>query len=184
MTKKVLIAIADGSEEIEALTAYDLLKRAGAEVTLASPEGGFVSLSRGLTVVSDCAVSEVADESFDLVVLPGGLPGAYNLRDCEALDQIIKKRAEKGEAIAAICAAPAFILAEKGVLDGYEATCYPSCEEGYSKTKWRTEEPVVCDRNIITGKGPGAAYLFALKLVEFLYDKSARQQLENDTMFN
>ena len=90
MTKKVLIAIADGSEEIEALTAYDLLKRAGAEVTLASPEGGFVSMSRGLTVVSDCAVSEVADDSFDLVVLPGGLPGAYNLRDCDALDQIMK----------------------------------------------------------------------------------------------
>ncbi len=184
MTKKVLIAIADGSEEIEALTAYDLLIRAGAEVTLASPKGGLVSMSRGLAVASDCAVKEVENEPFDLVVLPGGLPGAYNLRDCEALDKILRKRAEKGEAIAAICAAPAFILSEKGMLDGYEATCYPSCEEGYSKTKWRTQEPVVCDRNIITGKGPGAAYLFALKLVEFLYDKSARQRLENDTMFN
>lgn len=183
MTKKVLIAIADGSEEIEALTAYDLLKRAGAEVTLASPEGGFVSMSRDLTVVSDCSIREIESETFDLVVLPGGLPGAYNLRDCEALDKIIKKRAGNGEALAAICAAPAFILAEKGLLDGYEATCYPSCEEGYHKTKWRTEEPVVIDRNIITGKGPGAAYLFALALVEFLYDKSARQRLESDTMF-
>lgn len=182
MTKRVLLAIADGSEEIEALTVFDLLKRAGAEVVLASPEGGLVTLSRGLTVASDCAIGE-AGENFDLVVLPGGLPGAYNLRDCEALDALLVKRGAEGGAIAAICAAPAFILAEKGLLDGYEATCYPGCEEGYLKTKWQTSEPVVVDRNMVTGKGPGAAYIFALSLVEFLYDKSARQRLEEETMF-
>ena len=91
MTKKVLLAIADGSEEIEAVTVFDLLKRAGAEVILASPEKGEVTLSHGLTVKCGTSLSEAAESSFDLIVMPGGLPGTYNLRDCGALDKIIER---------------------------------------------------------------------------------------------
>lgn len=183
MTKKVLLAIADGSEEIEAVTVFDLLKRAGAEVILASPEKGEVTLSHGLTVKCGTSLSEAAESSFDLIVMPGGLPGTYNLRDCGALDKIIERQFEKGGLVAAICAAPAFILGAKGYLEGKSATCYPGCEEGIEGVFWKTGEAVVKDGNIVTANGPGAAYLFALALVESLYGREFRQRIAEDSMF-
>ena len=181
----IAIFMADGCEEIEALTVVDLLRRGKVTIDMLSiTEERFVTGSHGIRFETDDLLKGKDLSSYDGIVLPGGMPGTMNLKENGDVQKALKEFAEAGKLISAICAAPARVLGEGGFLMGYEATCYPSCEEGYSKTKWRTEEPVVCDRNIITGKGPGAAYLFALKLVEFLYDKSARQQLENDTMFN
>ena len=179
---KVLLAIADGTEEIEAITALDLLRRAGAEVTVAAAQKS-VTLSHGLLVTAEKTLEEAAKENYDLIVLPGGLPGAYNLRDDQFLDTLLRRQVEAKKLVGAICAAPAFILAEKGFLKNFSATCYPGCEEGYSEVNWQTDTPVICDRNFITGRGPGAAYPFALALIEALYGKETKKSLARDTMY-
>lgn len=180
--KQVLLAVAQGSEEIETVVPLDLLRRAGANVVVAGPWNGPVTLSHGLSILPDVCIDVVTRE-YDLIVLPGGLPGATNLRDCRRLQELLKAQAAAGRLIAAICASPAMVLGAQGFLEGLSATCYPGCEEGVTGVDWRTSEPVVRCKNFITGRGPGAAYPFGLALVEALYGAPFRQRLEKDTMY-
>ncbi len=168
--KRVLVAVGDGSEEIETSTAVDVLRRAGAEVTLASVgDTTRCTLSRGMVFDADTTVKEVGGgDAFDAVVCPGGMPGASNLRDSEPLKAELTRTRDDGGVIAAICAAPAVVLAAHGMLDGTKATCYPA-DVFVDTIPNKVDEDVVVDGKVVTGTGPGTALKWALKVVEVLY---------------
>ncbi len=163
----VYVFFADGFEEIEALTVVDVLRRAGVTTQI-------VSVTPDEIVVGAHKVPILCDVNFEncdfydaeMLVLPGGMPGAETLSNDVRLSKLIKDFASKGKKLAAICAAP-MALGKFGVLDGYRATCYPGFE-CYLTGADTVEASVVSDRNIITGSGPGAALEFAYKLVETL----------------
>lgn len=167
MTKSVLVPIADGTEEIEAVCIIDTLRRAGAEVTVASVSGKLqITASRGVQIVADALIGDCVDSTYDLVVCPGGMPGATNLRDSKELAEILKSRQRQGRLYGAICAASAVVLQHHGLIGNRKATCYPSFAkelQNYSDSR------VVVDGNCVTGQGPGTAIEFALKLVELLF---------------
>ena len=168
MTKKVLVAIADGSEEIEVVCLVDVLRRGGAEVTVASVDGLEIVASRGVKLVADKLISECVGQRYDLLALPGGMPGAEHLRDCAELTAMLKEQKQSGRLYGAICAAPAVVLAYHGLLEGRKATCYPSLASELEKAE-TTDAPVIVDGNCVTSRGPGTAILFSLKLVELLF---------------
>jgi 4-methyl-5(b-hydroxyethyl)-thiazole monophosphate biosynthesis len=168
MMKRVLVPIADGTEEIEAVCIIDVLRRAGAEVTVAAVAGLQVTASRGVVLVADCPISECTDVTYDLVALPGGMPGAEHLRDSKDLEEILKRQAREGRWYAAICAAPAVVLQHHGLLAGRRATCHPNFVSRLENTD-AVESRVVTDGRCITSRAPGTAIEFALKLVEVLY---------------
>ena len=118
MDKKVLVPIADGTEEIEAVTLIDVLRRAGVQVTVASVSALQVTASRGVKLVADKLIADCKNEPYDLIVLPGGMPGAEHLRDCTALIALLKAQQQGGKLYGAICASPAVALAPHGLLDG------------------------------------------------------------------
>ena len=115
--------------------------------------------------MADAELSEVKDQTFDMIVCPGGLPGAKNLRDSALLTSLLEEQNRQQQWLAAICASPAFVLAHHGLLQGRRATCYPGCEEMLPE---HGAQPVVVDGHVITSQGPGTAMAFALKLVEVL----------------
>jgi 4-methyl-5(b-hydroxyethyl)-thiazole monophosphate biosynthesis len=162
--KKVLVLLAEGFEEIEAVTVIDVLRRAEIEVQSASLNGTKVTGSHGIALVADATLDDVEEQMFDAVVLPGGMPGARHLRESHAVLNLLRDAAHKGKFVAAICAAPT-ALDVAGVLKGRRATSYPGHELTSADY---VEEPVVVDGNIITSRGPGTAFDFSLKLVEKL----------------
>lgn len=165
---KVLVPIAEGSEEIEAVTIIDTLVRGGAEVTVASVSDSLsVVCSRGVKLTGDCSIRDCTDKHWDLVVCPGGMPGAQHLSDCPTLTQILRHQIQRNGYVAAICAAPAVVLARHHFLVGKHATCYP-VEKFTSKLDHFLNQKVVVDGNIITSQGPGTSLDFALTLVEIL----------------
>jgi 4-methyl-5(b-hydroxyethyl)-thiazole monophosphate biosynthesis len=168
MSKKVLVPIADGSEEIEAVCIIDVLRRAGAEVTVASVDGREVTASRGIKIVADTLVSECAGKTYDLIALPGGMPGAEHLRDSGELAELLKRQRDKGLPYGAICAAPFVVLQHHGLLGGRRATSHPSFSDRLENREL-AESRVVVDGNVVTSRGPGTAIEFALKLVELLF---------------
>jgi 4-methyl-5(b-hydroxyethyl)-thiazole monophosphate biosynthesis len=168
MAKKVLVPIADGSEEIEAVCLIDTLRRASAEVTVASVDRLQVTASRGVKLVADARISDCTGQTYDCIALPGGMPGAEHLRNSAELITMLKKQKQAGKLYAAICAAPAVALAPHGLLDGVKATCYPGMRSKLHPA-YASEERVVVDGNCITSQGPGTAIEFALKLVELLF---------------
>lgn len=168
MSKRVLVPIANGSEEIEAVTIIDVLRRAGAEVTVASVGSLQITASRGVKIVADKLIGECRDETYDLIALPGGMPGAENLRDSKELIEIMEKQRDRNGWYAAICAAPAVIFAPRGWLSGRNATCHPNFTEKMMDAI-HSSDRVVVDGNCVTSKGPGTALEFALKLVAVLY---------------
>jgi 4-methyl-5(b-hydroxyethyl)-thiazole monophosphate biosynthesis len=174
MGSKVLVAVADGSEETEAVTIIDTLRRAGAEVTVASVNGRIVTASRGVRIEADCLIAECVKRTWDLVVLPGGMPGAERLRDSAELTAILKEQAGAGRAYAAICAAPAVVLDHHGLLKGRRATCYPSFS---FKEGAVSEERVVVDGNCATSRGPGTALEFSLRLAEMLAGRAKADEV-------
>lgn len=182
--KRVLVAIGEGSEEIEASTAVDVLRRAGADVTLASVhDTKRVTLSRGMVFEADALVADVADSNWDAVVAPGGMPGATNLSESKPLTELLKRTAGEGGVIAAICAAPAVVLAKHGLLKGKRATCYPA-RPFVEVMPPRVDEDVVVDGNFVTGTGPATALPWALKVVEVLYsDAALAQKVGSEMLF-
>eukprot|EP00252_Welwitschia_mirabilis_P024971 TRINITY_DN7634_c0_g1_i3.p1 TRINITY_DN7634_c0_g1~~TRINITY_DN7634_c0_g1_i3.p1 ORF type:complete len:297 (-),score=48.56 TRINITY_DN7634_c0_g1_i3:81-926(-) len=169
--KKVLIPIGFGTEEMEAVILIDVLRRAGSDVTVASVESDLqIQCSRKVQLLADTDISNCTGELFDLVVLPGGMPGSTRLKECEVLQGIVKKQAEDGRLYGAICAAPAVALEAWGVLKGLQATCHPSFINQLSSSR-AVNSKVQKDGIVTTSQGPGTAMEFALSLVEQLYGK-------------
>lgn len=176
---RVLVPLAPGFEEIEAVTIVDLLRRAGCEVTTAGLSLGPVRGSHGLTLFSDEHLESVFDwhQEFDAIVLPGGMPGSDHLRDDPLVVDLVRKFALAGKLVGAICAAPK-VLAKAGLLEGRRATAYPGVLETTGVAGIRIDSaPVVEDGNLITGRGPGTAMEFALTLVGRLCGEGVRQQV-------
>ena len=179
----VYIHLAEGFEEVEALTVVDLLRRAGREALLVSVTGGkLVAGAHGIKVEADL-LFEAADYSqCEMIVLPGGMPGTENLAAHGGLCDKIKEFNEKGRLIAAICAAP-MVLGGLGLLEGRKATIYPGMEK-FLKSASHGEGRVVTDGNIITSMAPGTAMEFGLALVERLCGVEAAEELREDLVFN
>ncbi|MCJ7738090.1 MAG: DJ-1/PfpI family protein [Anaerolineae bacterium] len=176
MTEQVLVPIADGTEEIEAVTIIDILRRAGADVTVASVDDIQVSASRGVKITADCLIADCAGQTYDLIVIPGGMPGAEHLRDSDALTELLSHHASQGRMYGAICAAPVIVLQHHGLLDGRRATCFPSFVPRLANRE-SVEQRVVVDGNCITSRGPGTAMEFAIKLVELLYTEEKAEEI-------
>ncbi len=176
MSKKVLIAVADGIEELEAIAIIDCLGRAGAEMTIASVQKQQITTARKVKITADCLISDCLAKTYDLIVLPGGLPGAESFRDCKELIEMLKKQKEAGRFYAAICASPAVVFAEHGLLAGKKATCYPGMENKLPDAS-AANQRIVVDGNCITSQGPGTAIEFSLKLVELLFGNEKSQEL-------
>jgi protein deglycase len=167
MAKKILVPVADASEDIEAVATIDVLRRAGADVTVASVAGRQVTASRGTKITADALISECVNNDYDCIALPGGMPGSERLRDSEPLTAMLKKQKASGRMIAAICAAPAVVLKHHGLLENVKATCHPGFHSQIDP-KHFSRARVVADANIITSQGAGTAIEFALAIVEHL----------------
>ena len=173
----VLVPLAQGCEELEAITITDLLVRAGITVTTCGLDTAPVVASRGATLIPDTHIDEVMDKNFDLIVLPGGLPGAEHLRDNPSLQTLLKKQAAENRYLGAICAAP-IALANAGLLKGRTATGYPGVLSALDDASITVSDKAVeIDGNIITSRGPGTAMDFALTLIELLTDKETRDMV-------
>jgi 4-methyl-5(b-hydroxyethyl)-thiazole monophosphate biosynthesis len=174
---RVLVPLAQGCEELEAITITDLLVRAGVEVTTAGLDDRPVTASRGTTIIPDTTIDSVLDQTFDLVVLPGGLPGADNLRDDPGIQTLLKNHAEKGKYIGAICAAPKAVAAA-GLLAGKKATGYPGILDSLDDSQIEvTNSAIEIDGNIVTSRGPGTAMDFALTLIELLEGPAKKEEV-------
>lgn len=175
---RVLVPLAPGCEELEAVTIVDLLRRARIEVVTAGLTSGPVKASRGTVLLPDVTWDDAAQQDYDMVVLPGGQPGADNLERDARVMALLKKMAAAGKYTAAICAAPK-VLAAAGLLDGKRATSYPGALDIKRYPNIRIEnQAVVRDGQILTSKGPGTAMDFALALIEVLTDRATRDQVE------
>jgi len=175
----VLIPLAEGCEELEAVTLIDLLRRAEIRVVTASlTERQQITASRGVRLVADTTLDEVIYDEFDMLILPGGQPGTDHLNADPRIHAVIKRLHHGDKWLAAICAAP-LVLANSGVLDGLCVSSYPGV---LSATDWPTlqlsSRAVVCDNAVITSRGPGTAIAFALTIIEKLTDKTTRQNVE------
>lgn len=165
MTPKVLVILADGFEEIEAITPIDILRRCGVEVITAGLEATRVTGSHQITVEAVALLGDISGESFDLILLPGG-PGTKRLRESDIVMEIVRTQAREGRLLAAICAAPT-VLAASGVLGSRRATCFPACEGDMGDARIVHEE-VVIDSGMITSRGAGTALPFALAVADEL----------------
>jgi len=174
----VLVPLAQGCEELEAITITDLLVRAGVSVTTCGLDEQPVKASRGTTIIPDTSIDKIMDNTFDLIVLPGGLPGADHLRDDARLQSLLKKQAEQNKYLAAICAAPK-ALAEASVLEGKTATSFPGTLEALNNPNITiSKNAVEVDGKIITSRGPGTAMDFTLTLIELLEGREKRDEVE------
>ncbi|KAL8046639.1 hypothetical protein ABFX02_08G189800 [Erythranthe guttata] len=176
--KKVLVPVANGTEPLEAVITIDVLRRAGADVTVASVEKELtVDACHGVKIVADALISDCADVAFDLISLPGGMPGAATLKDCKTLESMVKKQAADNKPYAAICAAPAVALGSWGLLKGLKATCYPSFMEQLSSSASAVESRVQQDGKVVTSRGPGTTMEYAVALVELLFGKEKADEV-------
>ena len=174
---QVLVPLAQGCEELEAITITDLLVRAGIEVTTAGLDKQPVTASRGIIIIPDTSIDAVLDKTYDLIVLPGGLPGADHLRDDENIQKLLKNHADKGKYIGAICAAPKAVAAA-GLLEGKKATAYPGVLEALGNEQIDVKDSAIeIDGNIVTSRGPGTAMDFALTLIELLEGPAKRDEV-------
>ena len=177
MMKKVLLFFANGTEEIEALTVVDILRRAGAEVTVAGVGGKTLTGSHQIQITADIDAAELASFDYDMVVVPGGLPGTTHLDESEIVDQALKAVSGNGGYLAAICAAP-LVLGKRGYLIGKNATCYPGFESYLEGAKLPGAR-VCVDGNVITGAGMGAALDFSLALTAVLFGEEKATALRS-----
>jgi protein deglycase len=175
---RVLIPLAAGFEELEAVTVIDLLRRADIEVITAGLEPGPVTASRGTVLIPDTTLDAEQDASFDMIVLPGGMPGSKHLEADPRIHELLRRHLAADRFAAAICAAPG-ILARAGLLDGRSATGYPGTLDAAQLPRVRVlDDPVVVDGKVVTSRGPGTAMDFALSLIELLAGPERRHRVE------
>jgi 4-methyl-5(b-hydroxyethyl)-thiazole monophosphate biosynthesis len=176
---KVLVPLAQGCEELEAITITDLLVRAGIKVVTAGLDDRPVIASRGARLIPDTTIKAVRDQQFDLIVLPGGLPGADHLRDDINVQHMLRTHAAEGRYVAAICAAPK-ALAQANLLQGKTVTAYPGVLNSLDLPDTRISNAATeVDGKVITSRGPGTAMDFALTLIEILEGKAKRDEVNN-----
>ncbi len=172
----VLVPLAQGCEEIEAVTVIDILRRAKIDVVSAGLDPQPVRASRGVILLPDMTLETALRQEFDMIVLPGGQPGTNNLKADPRIASLLRRMADQGKHIAAICAAPS-VLAAAGLLDDRTATAFPGALAPYPQVNQQTAS-VVVDGRIITSRGPGTAIDFALTLVELLLGQARRAEVE------
>ena len=178
----IYVFLATGFEDIEAIAPVDIMRRAGLEVQTVSITGEeIVTSAHGVGIASDLLLSDVNFSSAEMLVLPGGLPGSTNLDACKPLTEAIKRHFESGGPIAAICAAP-LVYGHLGLLKGRRATCYPGVERELKGATY-TAAIVERDGNIITGKGPAAAFEFGYTIVDFFLGEGASQPLRQGMIY-
>lgn len=173
---KILVPFAEGFEEIEAVTIVDVLRRAELNVTTAAVGPNPVTGSHGISITADTLFSRCSADDFNCIVLPGGMPGSEHLRESGEVISMIRRINEQDGYIAALCAAP-IVLGEAGLLEGRKTACYPGFEKHLGNADY-TDAPVAVDGKIITGRGPGCAIPFALKLVEILKGSDISEKLK------
>ena len=179
----ITVFLANGFEEVEAITPVDIMRRAGLDVrTVSIYDSPMVTGAHKVPIQADMVFCQVDFSQVDLIVLPGGLPGSTNLDACEPLCQAIKKHTEGGKPVAAICAAP-LVLGHLGLLVGRKATCYPGVEPELTGATC-TGAMVEVDGNIITGKGPAAAFAFGFTLVEQFKSPEATLPLRDGMLYS
>jgi len=182
MRRTAVVLVGEGSEEIEAITPGDVLVRSGVDVIYAGVDRLEMKGSRGLPMRCDALVSELGDELFDAVVVPGGGPGAEAIAGSAGACELIRRHWDAGRIIGAICAAPAVVLAPLGLLGGRRAACYPGLEERFGADVTRSDERVVVDGNLVTSRGPGTAMEFALVLAELLTDGATARRVREEML--
>jgi protein deglycase len=175
---KVLVPLAQGCEELEAVTIIDLLRRAEINVVTAGLDSQAVTASRGTVIIPDTDLDTALQDDYDMVVLPGGLPGADHLDNDDRIKNILIKMANSEKFTAAICAAPK-VLANAGLLDNKKATSYPGFLDNLNLDSTDiSNEAVITDGKVITSRGPGTAMDFALTLIESLEGRDKRDEVE------
>ncbi|MDF2154391.1 DJ-1 family glyoxalase III [Vibrio sp. CAU 1672] len=169
MKKKILVPIAPGTEELEAVTVIDLMVRAGYEVVTASADfDGALTMqaSRGVTLTADCKLVDIADDEFDAIVLSGGVGGAETFRDSTVMIEILKQHMYEGKLVAAICAAPALVLQHHNLYPDAIMTCHPSFRSHIPEANWRSKRVTIdTNHNLITSQAPGTALEFAMEVI-------------------
>lgn len=176
MGKKAVVLLAEGFEEIEAAAPIDVLRRADVEVTVAGVGGTQIKGCRNLRYIADVEISALQGD-FDLLVIPGGLPGAANIGNSPEAKNLAQKMFSEGKLVAALCAAPVYTFGPWGILDGKTATCHPGQVEKFPKTAKHSGERVVVDGTVITSQGPGTAIEFSLALVAQLFDSALADRI-------
>ncbi|WMN56020.1 DJ-1/PfpI family protein [Vibrio fluvialis] len=181
MTKRILVPIAPGTEEMEAVTIIDILVRAGYQVVVASADfDGKLTMtaSRGVTLTAECKLVDVADDEFDAVVLAGGVGGAENFRDSTLLVEIIKQQKYDGRLVAAICASPAVVLQHHDLFPGALMTCHPNFQDRIPQDLWRNRRVTFdVNNNLLTSQGPGTALEFAVEIIVQLSGKELAREV-------
>jgi 4-methyl-5(b-hydroxyethyl)-thiazole monophosphate biosynthesis len=176
---KIMIALAPGSEEIEAVTLVDTLRRADLEVDLVSiTQHRQITASRGVVLVADSTINSVNLSDYHMLILPGGVGGSEALRDCPKLIDALKQAQAEHRWIAAICAAPALVLAHHQLLGKARVTCHPSFIEQIPESNRAAHRVVIDERHkLVTSQGPGTSLEFALTLIELICGKEKAQQV-------
>lgn len=175
--KTTYVFLADGFEEVEAMTSIDVMRRAGMPVvTVSINEDLMVTGAHGVMVIADSFYSDNDYSDAEWLVLPGGMPGATNLASHELLCRELVAQVERDGKVAAICASPSVVLASLGILNGRDAVCYPGMEADVEGVRWGNR-PVAVDGNVVTGNGPAAAAPFALQLVAISLGNEAAHQV-------
>jgi protein deglycase len=177
MGKKILVPLAQGFEMIEALSVVDVFRRAGAQVDLAAVGDNLqVTSSHNVKVMADRKLSDCVDETYDLIVLPGGIPGAENLKNSVVLVELLKKQNSENRLYGAICASPAVVLEHHGLLEGKKATCHPQFV-GHLSTQEHVGERVIFDKNCVTSRGAGTSIEFGLELLGILMGEEKKREV-------
>lgn len=181
--KKVYVFLADGFEDVEALIPVDVFRRGGLDVTTVSiSDFPLVRSAHGVNIETDIMFEQGDFSDADLVFLPGGMPGATNLFEHKGVCKVVVDQFAAGKKIAAICAAPAVVLGQLGLLEGKKATCYPGFEDMLDGAQY-TADLVTVDGNLTTGEGPAAAFPFAYELLAQLAGKQTSDQIAEGMRF-
>jgi 4-methyl-5(b-hydroxyethyl)-thiazole monophosphate biosynthesis len=186
MTVTVLVPVAHGSEDLETVAIVDVLRRADFQLTIASVEDtNLINAARKTNILADCSISECTHKEYDLIALPGGMPGAQRLAQHKVLAHLLTRQRQSSKWISAICASPAVVLQPLGLLDDAEkVTCYPAFKDQIDPTKYLESEVVICEKTkLITASGPAAAISFALEIIKYLNSSELSKQVAKALLF-